>query len=95
MLWGSRGTLPEQVDRPPELIEPPAALVARHHRVEARGTVAPAEPLRFPTAHGGFSADGREYVIRLGPKQWTPAPWVNVLANPGFGALVSEAGSGY
>ncbi|MDO9021848.1 MAG: glucoamylase family protein [Myxococcales bacterium] len=95
VLSGSRGTLAEQVDRPAELVELPAALVARHHRVEARGTVAPAEPLRFPTALGGFSADGREYVIRLGPKQWTPAPWVNVLANPGFGALVSEAGSGY
>jgi cyclic beta-1,2-glucan synthetase len=30
-----------------------------------------------------------------GPSQWTPAPWVNVIANPYFGFLVSEAGSGY
>jgi len=26
--------------------------------------------------------DGREYVIVLGPGQSTPAPWLNVVANP-------------
>ena len=31
----------------------------------------------------------------LGERQWTPAPWINVLANPSFGCLVSESGSGY
>src|SRR5690606_16104958 len=35
----------------------------------------------------------REYVISLAPGQTTPAPWVNVIANPGFGTLVSESGS--
>ena len=25
----------------------------------------------------------------------TPAPWVNVIANPGFGTLVSETGAGF
>ncbi len=25
----------------------------------------------------------------------TPAPWVNVLANPGFGTVISESGSAY
>ena len=43
---------------------------------------------------GGFSRDGREYVIHLKPGQHTPHPWVNVIANPQFGFLVSEAGSG-
>ncbi len=44
---------------------------------------------------GGFRADGHEYIIQLGKDQHTPAPWVNVVANPHFGFLVSEAGSGY
>jgi cyclic beta-1,2-glucan synthetase len=44
---------------------------------------------------GGFNRDGREYVIHLKPGQHTPHPWVNVIANPQFGFLVSEAGSGY
>ncbi len=43
---------------------------------------------------GGFSRDGREYVIHLQPDQYTPHPWVNVIANPEFGFLVSETGSG-
>ena len=46
----------------------------------------------FANGLGGFAPDGREYVISLAPGQTTPAPWVNVLANPGFGTLVSESG---
>nr|WP_137678680.1 glucoamylase family protein [Parerythrobacter lutipelagi] len=44
---------------------------------------------------GSFSPDGREYVIRLGPGQTTPAPWSNVLANDDFGTLVTETGGGF
>ena len=44
---------------------------------------------------GGFADGGREYVIVLGPGQETPAPWLNVVANPSFGFQVSESGSGY
>ena len=43
----------------------------------------------------GFSADGREYVIHLDPGGSTPAPWINVLANPEFGCIISERGAGY
>ena len=51
--------------------------------------------LAFDNGLGGFSSDGREYVIYLEPGQQTPAPWVNVVANPEFGFLVSESGGGY
>lgn len=53
------------------------------------------EDLRFDNGLGGFSHDGREYVIHLPPGQTTPAPWCNVLANEEFGCLVTEAGGGY
>ena len=43
--------------------------------------------------HGGFSADLREYVVRVSRSHMTPAPWVNVIASPGFGTLISESGS--
>ena len=49
--------------------------------------------LIFRNGLGGFTADGREYVISITSGQMTPAPWVNVLANPSFGTLVSESGS--
>ncbi len=56
------------------------------------------ETLRFDNGCGGFSADGSEYVIRLrwhdGRLRLPPLPWINVLANPGFGTLVSETGAG-
>ncbi|OQW65793.1 MAG: cyclic beta 1-2 glucan synthetase [Nitrospira sp. ST-bin5] len=44
---------------------------------------------------GGFTSDGREYVITTTHGQVTPAPWVNVLANPNFGTVISESGQAY
>jgi cyclic beta-1,2-glucan synthetase len=44
---------------------------------------------------GGFTADGREYVIHLEPGRATPAPWIHVVANPSFGFLASESGGGF
>lgn len=44
---------------------------------------------------GGFTSDGREYVINLSKEQETPAPWVNILANPYFGSVISENGQSY
>ena len=44
---------------------------------------------------GGFTHDGREYVITTTAESRTPTPWVNVLANPWFGTVVSESGGSY
>ena len=44
---------------------------------------------------GGFTPDGREYVVVLDGERETPLPWSNVLANPGFGTIVSSAGSAF
>ena len=51
--------------------------------------------LAFDNGTGGFSADGKDYVIYLEAGQSTPAPWVNVIANERFGFLVSESGASY
>jgi cyclic beta-1,2-glucan synthetase len=51
--------------------------------------------LRFDNGFGGFSTDGREYIIHLAGGEATPAPWCNVLANSAFGSLVTEAGLGF
>ena len=52
-----------------------------------------------PSAADGFSVDGREYVLRVDPRDPTaprlpPMPWVNVIANPTFGFIASETGAG-
>ncbi len=51
--------------------------------------------LTFFNGLGGFSPDGKEYVIITDNKNKTPAPWVNVIANPNFGTVISESGSAY
>ena len=51
--------------------------------------------LLFTNGIGGFSEDGREYVIILTKGENTPAPWINVIANENFGFQVSEVGAGY
>jgi cyclic beta-1,2-glucan synthetase len=53
------------------------------------------ENLLFDNGYGGFSPDGREYVIYRQDSKVTPAPWINVIANPEFGFTISESGGGY
>jgi cellobiose phosphorylase len=55
----------------------------------------PRHDLIFFNGLGGFTPDGHEYIVTTRPGAPTPAPWVNVLANPGFGSVVSEGGSAY
>ncbi len=54
-----------------------------------------AEPLEFPNGIGGFAQGGREYAITLDDERCTPLPWINVIANPSFGFIVSAEGGGY
>lgn len=52
------------------------------------------DDLQFFNGYGGFSADGSEYIILL-RERMTPAPWINILANPHFGCTLSERGAGF
>jgi cellobiose phosphorylase len=97
IISDTAGTLAEQVERRtrsevavarfspsrqrrPEI--PVAVEVERHDLVAFNGA-------------GGFTQDGREYVITTMADKPTPAPWVNVLANPWFGTVISESGGAY
>jgi cyclic beta-1,2-glucan synthetase len=98
ILDGKKGSLAEQLKG---LQQQPARLPAFVPTLSPSEDEELTPPLVRPTdllfdnGLGGFSADGQEYVIYLEPGQWTPAPWINVIANPHFGFLVSEAGAGY
>ena len=95
VLLSRRGTLAEQVQRQ-QRFQTPALPPRRRPMATKSSDVAPERPdLEFFNGLGGFTADGREYVTILGEGQWTPAPWINVIANPSFGFQVSESGSGY
>ncbi len=52
-------------------------------------------PLQFPNGLGGFTDSGREYAVVLNRGQRTPLPWINIVANDGFGFQASESGAGY
>jgi cyclic beta-1,2-glucan synthetase len=54
----------------------------------------PRPELLFDNGTGGFTRDGREYVLSVPVGKPTPAPWCNVLTNPDFGCLVSESSLG-
>ena len=95
VLDDEKGTLAEQLEHRSVLEPSVPALVPT--RSASGGGSAPLSQreLIFPNGFGGFTRDGHEYVITLQPGQVTPAPWVNVLANPFFGTVVSESGSAY
>ena len=97
VITDSRGALEDQLNRRGQLeVTVPPLAPTRTHRGETPGTAELSRAdLRFFNGLGGFTPDGREYVITTTDRQVTPAPWVNVLANPHFGTVISESGLAY
>ena len=97
ILVDNDGTLADQVERRSRSdIRLSPFVPTRLGRPETTPPIpTPRHDLTFYNGLGGFTSDGREYVIRLESGQVTPAPWVNVLANPHFGTVISEAGGAY
>lgn len=89
------GTLEEQITRRSSLkSNVPYFSPAKFYPTEETEIETPKD-LQLFNEHGGFSADGREYVILTKAENPTPTPWCNVLANPNFGSIVSESGQAY
>ena len=95
VLLSRRGTLSEQVARlQRRRLAPPPRLPSRRGSTRLDVPL-PEREIEFFNGLGGFADDGREYVTILGEGLRTPRPWINVIANPLFGFLVSESGSGF
>ncbi len=93
-LVAARGFLRQHLASPIEPTHYPSRLV-----VNKKISEVPSQPLSFLelpyfNGIGGFTGDGKEYVIYLGHGTHTPAPWINVIANPQFGTIVTESGLG-
>lgn len=94
IITDSRGTLADQVNRRiaakpaiPYLIQTQNyALITS--KFISKNTV-------FNNGLGGFSPDGKEYIITTKKEHTTPLPWINVVANRNFGTIVSESGASY
>ncbi|MBE0501011.1 MAG: glycosyl transferase [Desulfuromonadales bacterium] len=94
VLVAARGALSQQLGISSERIELSEPLKIKQMLPD------PIKPLDeieliFFNGLGGFTPDGREYVMTLDPALPTPSPWVNVMANPDFGTMVSESGAGF
>ncbi len=101
VLLARRGSLADQINRVSTFAR---AATMPSPQPSPAGPASPSPPpLRTRTAPalelfnglGGFDKDGREYVTILGPGQSTPAPWINVVANPAFGFHVPTEGGGF
>jgi cyclic beta-1,2-glucan synthetase len=92
-----QGTFEDQLERKsglsgtvPLLKQKKAVRVENYEAATSTG-----RDLIFFNGLGGFTKDGREYIIRVAPGQATPAPWSNVISNPNFGTVISESGGAY
>lgn len=95
VLLGRRGTLVEQVTRLQRRSRAASTIPSSPREGTRLDVPLPERDLEFFNGLGGFGDDGREYVTILGEGLRTPRPWINVIANPSFGFLVSESGSGF
>src|SRR5688572_5897322 len=97
VLRGDLGDLASQLHRPTpwldqgRVVAPVAEITAP---VPASEPIA-VPPLIIATGVGGFTPDGREYVVVLEGDRETPLPWSNVMANPSFGTMVTSSGSAF
>jgi cellobiose phosphorylase len=95
VLPGDLGDLVPQLERPaPWQYDdddvPANALLPVPDRADA--TVSP-PLLVMENGLGGFTPDGREYVVVLDGERETPLPWSNVIASPALGSIVTSSGS--
>src|SRR6202044_1973521 len=93
VLNGTKGTLDEQLVHSHEgtSLCLPALLADEPPDAELVET----EPRMLDNGLGSFTPGGREYVIVLEGDRQTPLPWCNVIANPGFGTIVTAAGAAH
>jgi cellobiose phosphorylase len=97
IISGNKGKLVNQVKQRGGLkVAVPRLIPSRTHRpIPVPRVASLRQDLLFFNGLGGFDPVNNEYVISTSRSQITPAPWVNVLANPTFGTVVSESGMAY
>jgi len=93
ILSDRHGSLKEQVNRR-HLVPIAMKALTINQNISRKNTEQISLPaqLQFYNDFGGFNEEGNEYCIYFSADQPTPAPWINILANPNFGSLISESG---
>lgn len=94
LFVAARGSLSQQIGSLAQT-RLPAAKSRKPTATDEPSPPLPYLELRQFNGTGGFSKDGREYVVYLEEGKTTPRPWSNVIANPDFGTLVTDEGTGF
>ncbi len=95
IISDTKGTLEAQVNKRLSMKTPFAKLATSKLQPTVNRKLEIPSRLQFFNGTGGFSPDGKEYTIITEGTKGTPLPWINVMANPRFGTLVSEQGGSY
>lgn len=95
IITDNQGSLAEQLNkRNYAKVNIPKLTPVRKFSLNPNGLSMP-DGLELFNGLGGFTPDGKEYIIITDTKQRTPLPWSNVIANKNFGTIVTESGSSY
>lgn len=95
VLGGTRGRLGRQLSALAGPVSPTRTAAAAPAEMQFEKSNLPFLELDYFNGLGGFSRTEIEYCIYVEKDKTTPRPWVNVIAGPGFGTIVSDAGLGH
>jgi cyclic beta-1,2-glucan synthetase len=95
VLYGRRGSLLGQLNVTRLLAPVINRSAAQLITADTKSPILKTSHLEFYNDIGGFDALGREYVVMPTSEVPTPAPWINVVANPSFGFHAAADGGGY
>jgi len=95
-IYSDKGSIESQIKTLEAKKELPEPLKVRPFTIyDHESFIEDDEELLFFNGIGGFSKDGKEYVIKTQRDSLTPMPWSNIITNRNFGFLVTESGGGY
>ncbi len=98
VLVANRGSVSDQIGRAERALRqsrPGVAMAAPTRPAPQNDAPPPVAQLEFFNGTGGFADAGLSYAVVLAPGRATPMPWINVIANAGFGFQAAAEGSGY
>ncbi len=95
IISDTQGTLEEQIARRAKVRPVIPYFTPSRFYATLDSTLEIPAGLAFFNGTGGFTPNGKEYIIVTDQEKVTPAPWCNVIANPLFGTVISESGQSY
>ncbi len=98
VIDGDKGELFEQIEDSTYLTEDNIGMIDKSANVTSKNISSyqfQLPELQYFNEVGGFSSEGKSYIIVLKDYKHTPAPWINVISNKKFGFHVSESGISY